>query len=151
MTKRPGLGAALVAGLAAAFAGREPLAAQAPVAVDSLTTRTVMPGVVLRRVARPAGPWVIHALAVDLQPSLRAGPAERREGSAQGGAGAGLVVFRPEQARQRVARVATAGDCQVGDERDRLSRVYLDRLAVVLDARRTEQQHRRPRHDYTSR
>src|SRR3712207_1252770 len=73
----------------------------------------------------------VHALAVDLQPTLRASPAERREGSAQGGAGAGLVVFGPEQPRQRVACVAPAGDGQVGDERDGFSRVYLDRLAAV--------------------
>lgn len=58
--------ATLLVGLAAGFAGWEPLAAQA-VAADSLTTRAVTSGVVLRRVVRPAGPWVIHALAVDLR------------------------------------------------------------------------------------
>lgn len=29
-------------------------------------TRVVVPGVTLRRIARPEGPWVIHALAIDL-------------------------------------------------------------------------------------
>ena len=57
----------LLAGLAAGTAGWEPLAAQAVVTADSSTARAVAPGVVLRRAVWPAGPWVVHALAVDLR------------------------------------------------------------------------------------
>jgi hypothetical protein len=41
------------------------VAAQA--AADSVATREVAPGVTLRRVARPTGPWVLHVLEVDLR------------------------------------------------------------------------------------
>ena len=58
--------AGLLAALAVVGASPAPLAAQA-FAADTLTTRAVASGVVLRRVVRPAGPWVIHVLAADLR------------------------------------------------------------------------------------
>src|ERR671917_2414624 len=76
-------------------------------------------------------PVQFDALPADLQPALRAGPGQRREGPAQGGAGPPLVVLRPEQTRERVAGVAPPGDGQVSEESDRLTRIDLDRLAVV--------------------
>src|SRR5919199_1374060 len=85
-------------------------------------------------------------LPVDLEPALRAGLTKRRESSPQRGASPSLVVFWPEQTGKRVARVAPPGDGQIGEERDRLARVHLERLAAYLDARRAEQRYRRPRH-----
>lgn len=47
--------------------GAEPgPAASAPPAADS-SARVVAPGVTLRRIARAEGPWVIHALSIDLR------------------------------------------------------------------------------------
>ena len=40
------------------------VAAQQP---DSVTTTTIAPGVVLRRIVRPAGPWVVNLVSVDLR------------------------------------------------------------------------------------
>lgn len=48
------------------------LGAQAPASADSVVAREVAPGVVYRRVVRPAGPWELHVLEVDLgRPELR--------------------------------------------------------------------------------
>lgn len=34
---------------------------------DSVTTTTVAPGVVLRRIVRPAGPWIINIVSIDMR------------------------------------------------------------------------------------
>ena len=86
----------------------------------------------------------VHVLPVRAQPTLRAGLPQRREGPAQGGAGAALAVLGPEQAGECVPSMSSARDGQVGGQRDRLPGVDLDRHAVALDARRTEQQYPRP-------
>jgi hypothetical protein len=80
-----------------------------------------------------------HALPVGTQPTLRACLPERREGPAQGRAGATLAVFRPEQSGERVPGLALFRYSQVRDEGYRLARVDLDRHAVMLDARRAQQ------------
>jgi hypothetical protein len=93
----------------------------------------------------------VHALPVYVQPTLRTRLPQRREGSTQGGAGAALVVLRPEQTRERVSGMALSGYGQVGGEGYGLSRVDLDRHTFMLDARRTEQRYRRSEHDLISR
>jgi hypothetical protein len=81
----------------------------------------------------------IHALSVCEQPTLCAGLTQRRESSTQGGAGAALTVFWPEQAGERVPGVALFRHRQVSGEGYRLARVDLDRHTVMLNARRTQQ------------
>ncbi len=93
----------------------------------------------------------VHVLSVGDQPPLRAGLAQRREGPAQGGAGATLVVLGPEQSSERVPGVAPPRYGQVGGERDRLPRVDFHEHALVLDARRTEQRNRRSKQNPISR
>ncbi|MFL5575876.1 MAG: phosphodiester glycosidase family protein [Gemmatimonadaceae bacterium] len=76
VARRPRLAraAALLAALALPFlrtagAQEAPPAtpAAAPPAADSVSARAVAPGVVYRRIARPAGPWVLHVLEVELR------------------------------------------------------------------------------------
>jgi hypothetical protein len=80
-----------------------------------------------------------HALPVGAQPTLGTGLTQRREGPTQGGAGATLAVFGPEQTGESVSGVALLCDGQVGGKGDGLARVDLDRHTVMRDERRTEQ------------
>jgi hypothetical protein len=80
-----------------------------------------------------------HALSVGAQPTLSTSLSQRREGPAQGGAGATLVVLGPEQTGESVSGVSLLCDGQVGGEGNGLARVDLDRHTIMLDARCTEQ------------
>lgn len=44
-----------------------PLRAQSPATADSVLAREVAPGVTYRRIERPAGPWELHVVEVDLR------------------------------------------------------------------------------------
>lgn len=62
--------------LAAALATGVPAASRAQDATADSVPVIVAPGVTLRRIARPEGPWIIHVLAVDLkEPDLTIGAA----------------------------------------------------------------------------
>lgn len=56
----------LVALLVTLATASHPAGAQAPPA-DSVRSFTVVPGVTLRRIARPSGPWILSVLEVDLR------------------------------------------------------------------------------------
>jgi hypothetical protein len=61
-------------------------------------------------------PGQVDGFPVGLDPGATQGAVEGGQGAAQGGPRPGLVVFGPEQCRQRVASLTLAGDGQVGDE-----------------------------------
>ena len=49
------------------LAGLAPAATAQPNVGDSVSSRQIVPGVTLRRILRPAGPWVLSVLEVDLK------------------------------------------------------------------------------------
>ncbi len=65
-------------------------------------------------------PSQVNRFPVGHNPGAAQGAVEGGEGAAQSGSGPRLVVFGPEQGRQRVAGLALAGDGQVGNEGHRL-------------------------------
>jgi hypothetical protein len=57
----------ILAALLVTVAGVAPDVGAQPAAGDSISSRMVAPGVTLRRIVRPAGPWVLSVLEVDLR------------------------------------------------------------------------------------
>ncbi len=83
------------------------------------------------------GVWIqTDGLPINLQPPFPQGFLKRRQGTAQAGASATLVIFRPEQRGQCIAAVALPRNRQVDEERNGLATSDVNRLVVALDARR---------------
>jgi hypothetical protein len=96
--------------------------------------------------------WRIQrrGLAVGVQPCTPKHFVQRRQGAPQRPARPGLVVFRPQQRRQRVAAVALLGNSQVRQQRNRFAGIDVDWRAVVLNTRWAEQKQLQVRHTPSS-
>lgn len=64
--------------------------------------------------------------------------AQRREGAAQRGAGAGGVVVRPQEGRQGIPAYLIAGKRQIGQEGVGFTGIEFHQATVALDAGRPQ-------------
>jgi len=69
---------------------------------------------------------------LDIQPISRERFVERRKRPAQGGTSIGLVIFRPEQGCQRVARVSLPGNSEIGNECHCFARIHVDDYTIAF-------------------
>lgn len=60
-------GVTILAALLVTLAAAAQAASAQPAATDSIGSRAIAPGVTFRRIVRPAGPWVLSVLEVDLR------------------------------------------------------------------------------------
>src|SRR5262249_43432980 len=60
-----------------------------------------------------------------------------------------IVIVWPEECRERVAAMTPAGYREIGEQGTRLAGIDGERLAVTLDARRTEEKERHASHQAT--
>jgi hypothetical protein len=74
----------------------------------------------------------------DVEQRFAEGMLEAVERAAQACAAFTLVALRPEQGRKRIAALKLLVHGQVDQQRLRLAQVQLDRLAIVVQARRAE-------------
>ncbi len=86
-----------------------------------------------------------NRFAVDFQLFAAERAMQDREGAAQRGTRAGLIVLAPEQRGERVVAVALPREGEIGEERERFARIDLDRRAIAFEARRTEEEEERSR------